>query len=42
MSDVKFLIFDIETVGDGDLIQKIRFPEQVLTPREAVNRYRQQ
>lgn len=42
MSDVKYLIFDIETVGDGNLIQKIRFPDEVLTPREAVNRYRQQ
>lgn len=25
MSDVKYLIFDIETVGDGDLIQ-VRYP----------------
>ena len=28
MSDVKYLIFDIETVGDGDLIQKVRFPDE--------------
>ncbi|MGV2341128.1 MAG UNVERIFIED_CONTAM: hypothetical protein LVR18_46440 [Planctomycetaceae bacterium] len=26
MSDVKYLIFDIETVGDGDLIRKVRSP----------------
>jgi predicted PolB exonuclease-like 3'-5' exonuclease len=42
MSDVKYLIFDIETVGDGDLIQKIRYPDEDLTPREAVERYRRQ
>jgi predicted PolB exonuclease-like 3'-5' exonuclease len=40
MSDVKYLIFDIETVGDGDLIQKVRFPDERLTPREATDRYR--
>lgn len=42
MSDVKYLIFDIETVGDGDLIQKVRFPDEELTPREATDRYRRQ
>ena len=42
MSDVKYLIFDIETVGDGDLIRKVRFPDEDLTPREAVDRYRRQ
>ena len=42
MSDVKYLIFDIETVGDGDLIRKVRYPDGDLTPREAVDRYRRQ
>ena len=42
MSDVKYLIFDIETVGDGDLIRKVRYPDEDLTPREAVDRYRRQ
>ncbi|MEJ7596027.1 MAG: hypothetical protein WKF77_31340 [Planctomycetaceae bacterium] len=42
MNDVKYLIFDIETVGDGDLIRKVRYPEEDLTPREAVTRYRRQ
>jgi len=42
MSDVKYLIFDIETVGDGDLIQKVRYPYENLTPREAVTKYRRQ
>lgn len=42
MSDVKYLIFDIETVGDGDLIRKVRYPDEELTPREAISRYRKQ
>jgi predicted PolB exonuclease-like 3'-5' exonuclease len=42
MSDVKYLIFDIETVGDGDLIQRVRFPNEDMTPREAIERYRRQ
>jgi predicted PolB exonuclease-like 3'-5' exonuclease len=42
MSDVKYLIFDIETVGDGDLIRKVRFPDEQLSPREAIQRYRSQ
>lgn len=42
MSDIRYLIFDIETVGDGDLIRKVRFPDDELTPREAVDRYRKQ
>lgn len=42
MNDVRYLIFDIETVGDGDLIQKVRFPDEQLSPREATERYRRQ
>lgn len=42
MSDVRYLIFDTETVGDGDLIRRIRFPEESLSPREAIHRYRTQ
>ena len=42
MSDIRYLIFDIETVGDGDLIRKVRFPDDELTPREAVDCYRKQ
>jgi predicted PolB exonuclease-like 3'-5' exonuclease len=42
MNDVKYLIFDIETVGDGDLIRKVRYPNEELTPREAISRYRKQ
>ena len=34
------LIFDIESAADGDLIAKIRYSGEKLTPTEAVERYR--
>lgn len=39
MSDVEYLIFDVEAVGDGDLIQRVRYPDEDLLPRNAVERY---
>ena len=39
MSDVRYLIFDVEAVGDGDLIQRVRYPDETLTPREAIALY---
>ena len=39
MSDVKYLIFDVEAVGDGDLIRRVRYPDDELTPLEAIHRY---
>lgn len=40
MSDVRYLIFDVETVGDGDLISRVRYPDEQLSPQEAVEKYR--
>lgn len=37
---VAYLAFDIETVADGDLVSRLRYPGQGLAPREAVTRYR--
>lgn len=37
---VTYLIFDIETIADGDLVAKIRYPDQGLTAAEAIQRYR--
>lgn len=37
---VRYLAFDIETVADGDLISRLRYPGEKLTPTEAVRRYR--
>lgn len=39
MSEVRYLIFDVEAVGDGDLIRRVRYPDEELTPREAIARY---
>lgn len=37
---VSYLIFDIEAVADGELIAKIKYPDQGLTAREATARFR--
>lgn len=37
---VKFLVCDIESVADGQLVSKIRYPGQGLSPEDAVARYR--
>lgn len=39
-SAVKFLVFDIESIADGDLVSKIRYPGEGLGPDEAIARYR--
>ena len=39
MSDVKYLIFDVEAVGDGELIQRVKYPDEVLSEREAIERF---
>lgn len=40
--NVSYLIFDIETVADGELVSKIRFPGESLSPQAATSRYRKQ
>ncbi len=43
MSDVAYLIFDLESVADGRLVQQVRYPERPeLTPAQAVAEYREQ
>lgn len=37
---VAYFIFDTETVADGDLVSKIRYPKESLSPDEAIARYR--
>ena len=39
-SQVRYLVFDVESVADGQLVSKIRFPGQDLTPEEAIRTYR--
>jgi 3'-5' exonuclease len=38
--EVKYLIFDCEAIADGDLVQKIRYPQETLTPQQAIRRFR--
>lgn len=39
--DVRYLIFDVESVPDGELIAKTRYPGSGYTSAEAVTRFRQ-
>ena len=41
-SQVSYFIFDIETIADGDLVSKVRYPNESLTADEALTRYRAQ
>jgi predicted PolB exonuclease-like 3'-5' exonuclease len=41
-NNVKFLVFDVESVADGNLVSKIRFPGESLGPQEAIRKYRDQ
>ncbi len=37
---VRFLVFDVESVADGQLVSKIRFPGENLSPQDAIRKYR--
>jgi predicted PolB exonuclease-like 3'-5' exonuclease len=37
---VSYLIFDVETVADGDLIRRVRYSDTELSAAEAITRYR--
>lgn len=37
---IKYLVFDSESVSDGRLISRVRYPGEGLSPAEAVSRYR--
>ena len=39
-SQVRYLVFDVESAAEGALIAKIRFPGEGLTAQQAVRRYR--
>lgn len=41
-SQVSYFIFDIEAIADGELVSKIRFPNEGLSAAEALQRYRAQ
>jgi len=37
--NVRYLVFDIESVADGNLISKIRYPEKGLSAQDAIKEY---
>lgn len=37
---IKYLAFDIETVADAELVARLRYPGEAITPLDAVRRYR--
>ncbi|MFO0881305.1 MAG: 3'-5' exonuclease [Gemmataceae bacterium] len=37
-----FLIFDTESVPDGQLIARVKYPDETLTPQEAIDRAQQE
>ena len=39
---VRYLVFDIESIADGALVSKMRYPDQDLEPEDAIESYRQE
>ena len=37
--DVRYLVFDVESVADGDLVNRIRYPNMGYSPAEAIQVY---
>jgi predicted PolB exonuclease-like 3'-5' exonuclease len=39
---IKYLVFDVESVADGQLVSRIRYPDKDYDPDSAIDRYRQE
>lgn len=39
-ANVRYLVFDVESVADAELVARLRYPAESLAPEEAVGRYR--
>ncbi len=39
---IKYLVFDIESIADGELISTSRYPGEGLTPSEAIRKFQQE
>ena len=37
---IRYFVFDIESVADGTIVSKIRYPSETLSPKKAIRRYR--
>ena len=43
MSDsIRYFIFDVESVADGELVRKVRYPGEELSDTEATQKYREE
>jgi len=40
-NEVKYLLFDVESVADGALVAKTRYPQRSFTPKQAIAAFRQ-
>lgn len=40
--EIKYLLFDVESVADGELISKTRYPQLGLSTEQAIHRFRQE
>ena len=40
MATARYLVFDIESVADGELVSRLRYPGEHPPPQEAIRRYR--
>jgi 3'-5' exonuclease len=40
MANVRYLVFDIESIADGRLVSRLRYPGEGLEPEAAIARYR--
>lgn len=39
-TDTAYFVFDIESVADGDLVSRLKYPGEKLTPEKAIAKYR--
>ena len=39
-SKVRYLLFDVESVADGELLKKIEYPDEPITPEQAIDKCR--
>ena len=40
--EVGYFVFDVEAVGDGELISRVKYPDRGFSPGEALDAYRQE
>lgn len=38
--EVQFLVFDVESAADGELVSRVKYPGENLTPQQAVRKFR--